>query len=600
MRHLSSIVKINRETGDVMWILGGKQNGFTFINEHAANAPTYFSYQHNVSVLPNGNITLFDNGNQRTPSYSRGVEYKLDMQNMTATLVWEYRHTPDISTNAMGSVERLPNGNTIIGWGQLPAGSTDPVFTEVHPDNSTALEFFLPAGQFSYRSYNYQWVSQTPAASATIEVLQYNTYKFNSLNDTTGITIKFDQLNSYPYADAIVSRYNYAPVNPKFKTTAPLIVSNYFNITSLGILSYTGEVQVNLYNYPAITNPKGTIVYTRSSSDSNFVPLPTSFDSTNNKLTFTTSTFGDFAFGIPQIIDSAYVPVPLSPTDSEIVNEQAPVKLVWGTRGIVQTYHLQISTNASFSNLVVDNSSLSSTNFTLSSVNNNSTYYWRINNTNTAGTSNWSTVESFTTAAPFIKFLSPNGSGKIYLDSTYVIRWESNIKDTINIDLMNGNTTVLVIGDTIVSGTNAFLWQVPSTIKQDSSYKIIITSISNKSLSDESTYLFIVRSGVTGVNNVTNNTISEYSLSQNYPNPFNPSTTIRYGLPTRSTVRLVIYNVLGQVVNELVNTEQQAGFQSVLWNANVASGMYFYRLEATSIDNPSLRFVETKKMLLLK
>ena len=118
MRHLSSIVKINRKTGDVMWILGGKQNEFTFINEHGENAPTYFSYQHDISVLPNGNFTLFDNGEQHSPNYSRGVEYKLDVPNKTATLVWEYRHLPnDIYAAAMGSVERLPNGNYIVGWG---------------------------------------------------------------------------------------------------------------------------------------------------------------------------------------------------------------------------------------------------------------------------------------------------------------------------------------------------------------------------------------------------------------------------------------------------------------------------------------------------
>jgi hypothetical protein len=91
-----------------------------------------------------------------------------------------------------------------------------------------------------------------------------------------------------------------------------------------------------------------------------------------------------------------------------------------------------------------------------------------------------------------------------------------------------------------------------------------------------------------------------FSLGQNYPNPFNPSTTLRYGLPARSSVRLVIYNVLGQVVKELVNTEQQAGIQSIVWNANVSTGLYFYRLEATSKDDPSKRFVETKKMLLLR
>ncbi|MDD8018054.1 MAG: T9SS type A sorting domain-containing protein [Bacteroidota bacterium] len=91
-----------------------------------------------------------------------------------------------------------------------------------------------------------------------------------------------------------------------------------------------------------------------------------------------------------------------------------------------------------------------------------------------------------------------------------------------------------------------------------------------------------------------------FVLSQNYPNPFNPSTTIQYGLPAGSTVRLVVYNILGQVVKELVNAEQQAGYQSVVWNADVASGIYFYRLEATSVDNAHTKFVEMKKMLLMK
>jgi hypothetical protein len=53
-------------------------------------------------------------------------------------------------------------------------------------------------------------------------------------------------------------------------------------------------------------------------------------------------------------------------------------------------------------------------------------------------------------------------------------------------------------------------------------------------------------------------------------------------------------------VKELVNTDQQVGIQSVVWNANASSGLYFYRLEAASKDDPSKRFVEMKKMLLLK
>ncbi len=74
-------------------------------------------------------------------------------------------------------------------------------------------------------------------------------------------------------------------------------------------------------------------------------------------------------------------------------------------------------------------------------------------------------------------------------------------------------------------------------------------------------------------------------LAQNFPNPFNPTTTIRFGLVSGGKVKLVIYNVLGQRVRELVNDERAAGFHKVIWDGRnaagqtIASGLYIYRLE---------------------
>lgn len=93
---------------------------------------------------------------------------------------------------------------------------------------------------------------------------------------------------------------------------------------------------------------------------------------------------------------------------------------------------------------------------------------------------------------------------------------------------------------------------------------------------------------------------SSFSLEQNYPDPFNPSTMIEYGLPAKSTVRLQIFNILGQRVAALYDGEQAAGYQRVQWNANASSGIYFYQIEAVSTSDPNQRFVQVKKMLLLK
>jgi hypothetical protein len=95
---------------------------------------------------------------------------------------------------------------------------------------------------------------------------------------------------------------------------------------------------------------------------------------------------------------------------------------------------------------------------------------------------------------------------------------------------------------------------------------------------------------------------SVYSLSQNYPNPFNPSTTIRYGLPERSHILLEVYNLVGQRVATLVDREQQPGWhEAVFEGKTLASGLYFYRLQARNTDGRQAgRFVETRKFLLVR
>jgi hypothetical protein len=94
---------------------------------------------------------------------------------------------------------------------------------------------------------------------------------------------------------------------------------------------------------------------------------------------------------------------------------------------------------------------------------------------------------------------------------------------------------------------------------------------------------------------------NKFALEQNYPNPFNPTTTFKYDLPTESKVKLSIYNVLGQIVEILVDEIESAGYRSINWNAkDMVSGVYFYRLEASSVSDPSKSFVQVKKILLIK
>jgi hypothetical protein len=102
----------------------------------------------------------------------------------------------------------------------------------------------------------------------------------------------------------------------------------------------------------------------------------------------------------------------------------------------------------------------------------------------------------------------------------------------------------------------------------------------------------LVQVGITG----NSGDIKTYSLSQNYPNPFNPSTSIKYSIAVSGFVTLKIYNILGNEVASLVNTNQNAGQYSVDFNTsslNLSSGVYFYKLSTGN-------FTDVKKMSLIK
>jgi hypothetical protein len=101
-------------------------------------------------------------------------------------------------------------------------------------------------------------------------------------------------------------------------------------------------------------------------------------------------------------------------------------------------------------------------------------------------------------------------------------------------------------------------------------------------------------SSLTGVSEAGSAIPSTYGLTQNYPNPFNPSTQIVFALPEAQTVRLSVFNSLGQQIASLVNGQFAAGEYRVDFNAaGLPSGMYFYRLEAGA-------FSAVKRMTLLK
>jgi len=85
-----------------------------------------------------------------------------------------------------------------------------------------------------------------------------------------------------------------------------------------------------------------------------------------------------------------------------------------------------------------------------------------------------------------------------------------------------------------------------------------------------------------------------FSLDRAYPNPFNPTTTLSFAIPVDSEVSLSIYNLQGREVSTLINGNMDAGYHSVIWNADAhASGIYFVKMVAGD-------YISTQKLMLVK
>lgn len=150
-RHTSTVYKINRTTGDVMWRFGGKNSDFTFADP--ADRP---SYQHDARRLPDGRLSLFDNGNKENPQVSRGVVYTLDETAKTAKLDEDLQPDPPAFADFAGSSRRTGNGDTLVDYAS--AGR----MAEFDGDGTQVFSAALPQGFWSYRAIRADWQG-TPA-----------------------------------------------------------------------------------------------------------------------------------------------------------------------------------------------------------------------------------------------------------------------------------------------------------------------------------------------------------------------------------------------------------------------------------------------------
>ena len=592
---LGEATKVNRQTGDMIWRMGGKNNQFTFQNESQEHAPLYFMFQHDIRRLKNGNITMFDGGDTERRKYSRAVEYEINEENKTATKVWEYRKNPDIFSPNMGSVQRLDNGNTVIGWGLASMSPGQPMITEVDADGNIIAELsFDKPLTTSYRAMKFDWDGGYPVADVLVaEVLAGNTYDFDEENQKTGISMTIVQHDGFGYNEIIVKRYEYGPLSPHFIPKAPVVEQTRIVVDEFLIdrQSFRADIMFDVDFYE-IENPDSVIIYHREFEGSGlFIALPTLFNPATNKIVSTMTRFGEFLIAYADINKEVFSPLPIKPSEGEKMDQTQPVTLEWSPVGYTTRFSLEVATDANFNNIVVDEASLNNAVYQIDSVDPNSEYFWRVTATNNVGESEWSQTASFVTTEPHVSLLSPESGAQWRIGLEYFITWEDNISEDVVLQLFSNDSLIMVI-DTAAS-TGGYKWNIPLHLDVGDNYKILINSTENPDINDVSADFFSIIEF-----DQPEPTPEENALSQNYPNPFHPqseNTQITYQIQESGHVMVKVFNILGAVVTTLVDENQAADIYTVEFEGNgLASGIYPYTLELNG------KLISTKKMLMVK
>jgi Arylsulfotransferase (ASST) len=172
--------QIEGGSGNILWRLGGEKSSFR-IGPGANTA-----YQHDGRVLPDGEVTFFDDGsNPRVQPQSRGVRIALDFKSHTARLSASYTHPTPLSAASQGNMQTLPDGNVLVGFGGVPQ------ISEFSPGGALLLDAHMPFDMIFYRAYRHPWSARPatpPAALANLNNTGEETIVRMSWNGATGVS----------------------------------------------------------------------------------------------------------------------------------------------------------------------------------------------------------------------------------------------------------------------------------------------------------------------------------------------------------------------------------------------------------------------------
>ena len=289
----------------------------------------------------------------------------------------------------------------------------------------------------------------------------------------------------------------------------------------------------------------------------------------------------------------------LSPTTPELVYpNDGGVGLIigdtlkWNSSQDAVEYSIQISKNENFDILFLDSKVGKNFHRVKNLELGNIKYYWRVKANNGGNISDFSTPRIFYSSIKAPLLLTP-GMNEDSVSVTPKLEWmpvDGATKYKVQVSKAPLFTSQNIVVDVDTVTVNYF---ITPTLQEKKSHYWKVFSLTDEYVGPSSEFSRFVTGSLTAIKSIGKLPIN-FSLSQNYPNPFNPSTTIEFSVPQKSQVSLEVFNIKGELIRQLINSELASGKYQYNFNANeLSSGLYLYKIVAGE-------FTSTKKMLLLK
>ena len=549
--------KIDRKSGQILWHLGGDENEFSFVGVDSLDGVGDLT-GHAFHRLENGNYLIYDNGPRRGAGTSEAHEYRLDQVNKIAEKIMTF--TPDTAIRAWhrGNAQRLPSGNTMVGWGGA-TGDHIPTATEFDPEGNIVLKVWFddPATE-SYRAFRFPYPPEHATQADIIEVAMGNTYELMQ-GDTVsiGITVKVEDLVTVGYSELKFTTHNYAPRFPVFEGRAPMVLPMRVMMDEYSVNYVKGEIRFQVDTF-GIDNPEKITVYQRPlEGEEPFLALPTTYNPVTRELVAQFTGPGEFIFGYPDIEHGLYAPLTVTPARGTRVNFGGPVGMEWSPQGFYQAFSLQISNDPGFGDLLLDTSGLTQTIYQWPAQKVRDTVFWRVKTFNEAGESPWSDTAWFVSSAPYIDLKSPVGDEVWQRGLEHFIEWEDNIEEDVVLELFHRGELLLTI-DTVES-SNAFLWEIPFDLDSTCGYHIRISSVADPAIHDVSPITFSINDSA-----CANEPVADVKLlTPNGGEVFYQGDTIRIEWSNSSAEPLTVGLYLDGVLSESL-TEGEEG-SGTIW-----------------------------------